>query len=88
MGHLLDEIGLYKNRRYPTESTSRYEIGGDNTELGGASTRICKIRFIFHFIFYILNKGKPVILVLYCMAKMRFSMLSISESKPMSWSVD
>jgi len=44
MDQPLDEIGRWKNRRYPT--------GGDSTKLGGASAKIYEDKI--YFLFYIL----------------------------------
>jgi hypothetical protein len=37
---LLDEIERWKNKRYPTENTWRYQIGGDSIKLCGTDTKI------------------------------------------------
>ena len=34
------KIGRCKNRRYPYESTCKYQIGEDGTKIGKASTKI------------------------------------------------
>jgi hypothetical protein len=64
IGHPLDKIGRWKNRRYPTENTSRYQIGGDSTKLGGTSTKICGDKIYFSIYILFLNKDKSVIFVL------------------------
>ena len=78
MGHPLDEIGRWKNRRYPTKSTWRYQIGEDSTKLDGTSTKNMwgKIYFSFYILFP--NKGKLVILLLSFKGKNRIRQIFCS----------
>ena len=54
--HPLRDIGWWKNKMYPNESTQRYQTGGTSTKIRATIS-------ILYFIFYILflNKGKLVI---------------------------
>jgi hypothetical protein len=64
----LSEIRRWKNRKYPTERTQRYQTSEDSTKLDRATTKYMgKIYFLF------LNKSKPVILVLSFKDKSRIS---------------
>jgi hypothetical protein len=91
IGHLLDKIGRWKNRRYPTKNTSRYQIGGDSTKLGRASTKICGDKIYFPIYILFLNKDKSVIFVLsfkiknsICCSNSRVSLGYVSSNSEMS----
>ena len=51
------KIGRCKNRRYPYESTCKYQIGEDGTKIGKASTKIGRPVTDFFLYLFILKKG-------------------------------
>jgi hypothetical protein len=61
MGHSLVKIGRCKNRRYPCESTWKYQISRDNTKIGGTSTKIGGPLLHFFQIYLVLDKINLVI---------------------------
>jgi hypothetical protein len=83
MDRSLDEIGRWKNRKTPSESTWKYQIGGKSNIFGEAGTKICGIISILFSVLFS-NKGKSVILVLSFKVQNSDTAVFTADSAP-SW---
>jgi hypothetical protein len=63
IGHPQAKIRRWKNRRYPYESTHKYQIGEDSTKIDGTSTKGRPVTDFSVFIYF--EEGGNLVLSVY-----------------------